>query len=224
MRILIVEDDDRLADALASSLVRRDYVVDCVGTLGDARLALDLNPYSGVVLDRRLPDGNGIALLRDVHQISPRPGVIMLTAQSDTGDVVDGLNAGADDYLAKPFEVEVLVARLRALLRRPSPPVKRTTQIGMIMFDHDLRSVTVGGTTLTLPRRELVLLEVLMQRPGTVSTIARIESVLYGFDDNVQPNAIQPHVSRLRAKLRQAGAQATIIGLRGIGYLMRAEP
>jgi DNA-binding response OmpR family regulator len=221
MRLLIIEDDPRLSDALAAALRRRDFIVDCVGNLADARHALKIAQYRALVLDRRLPDGDGIELVPDVRRLVPRPGVLMLTARSTPSEVVAGLDAGSDDYLAKPFEVEVLVARLRALLRRPAPPVETLHRIGRITFDSATRQVTIADQPTALPRRELALLEVLILRPRSVATFDRIANSLYGIDDDVQPNAIQPHISRLRMKLRNAGAGVSIVGLRGIGYLIR---
>jgi len=221
MRLLMVEDDPRLSDALAAALRRRDFVVDAAGTIEDARHILQMSPYGIVVLDRRLPDGDGISLVPDVCRLSPRPRILMLTAQSSSPDVVSGLDAGADDYLAKPFEVEVLVARLHALLRRPAPPAESVRAAGGLVFDRVSRRATVRTVPLELPRRELLLLEALMERPGTVITLERIMNALYGLEDDVLPSAVQPHVSRLRAKLSALGAGVDIIGLRGIGYVIR---
>lgn len=221
MRLLMVEDNPRLSTALASALRRRDFVVDAVATLEDARSALQTSEYRAIVLDRRLPDGDGISLVSDVLKLTPRPRLLMLTAQASSVDVVSGLNSGADDYLAKPFEVDVLVARLFALLRRPEPLEEAVRSLGNLIFDGHSRQVKVAGSPLELPRRELLLLEVLMERPGSVTTLGRIMTALYGIDDEVQPNAVQTHVSRLRTKLNSAGSNAEIIGLRGIGYVIK---
>jgi DNA-binding response OmpR family regulator len=221
MRLLMVEDDPRLSDALSTALRRRDFVVDAMSTLEDARYALGQEQYRAVVLDRRLPDGDGISLVKDVLALTPRPCLLMLTAQASSADVVSGLNAGADDYLAKPFEVDVLVARLFALLRRPAPPDEAVRSVGNLTFDFLSRQVKVAGSPVELPRRELLLLEALMERPGSVTTLERIMTSLYGIDDEVQPSAVQTHVSRLRTKLKVGYANVEIIGLRGIGYVIK---
>ncbi len=223
MRLLLIEDDIRLADALADALYRRDFVVDTAGSLAEARLLLELGVYRLIILDRGLPDGDGVALMSFIGKLKPRPGVIFLTARGNSSAMIDGLSAGADDYLPKPFEVDVLIARLKAILRRPDPPFEDERLVGKLSFQNIARTASVSGEPLELPRRELAILEILMHRAGRVVAVDFLMNAVYGLGDDVQPNALQPHISRLRTKLRQAEAGVEIVGLRGIGYLLREE-
>jgi len=143
----------------------------------------------------------------------------VLTARAGTSDKVKGLNSGADDYLAKPFEMAELVARLKALLRRPGGALGLTLELGKLSFDSVHREASVAGRSLALSRSELTLLELLLRRAGRVVARRLLEEGLYGFDDEVGPNSLEAHVSRLRKKLDAADAGIQIHTLRGIGYL-----
>ncbi|BBK42489.1 DNA-binding response regulator [Allostella vacuolata] len=222
MRILLVEDEAELASTLQSALSRKGFVLDRVATLEDARYALREGVYRAVLLDRRLPDGDGVELLATLARMTAPPPAILLTARSSTGEKVEGLDAGAQDYLAKPFDLDELLARLRAVLRRQPAPAQETIEVGNLRFDPVNREAVVAGRPLVLPRRELMMLELLVQRAGRIVQRATIEAALFGFDDAPTSNTIDSHVSRLRRRLGEAGATATVHALRGIGYVLKA--
>lgn len=224
MRILLVEDEPEMASALGTALGRHDIVLDHVPTLAEAEEALADRVHDAVLLDRQLPDGDGLGLLTQLRasaQGARSMPVILLTARGEIADRVAGLDAGADDYLAKPFAVEELLARLRAVLRRPGDVASRTVRLGRLAFDCEHRQASVEGLALDLPRRELLVLETLLRRAGRTVMRAMLEEAVYGFDDEVQSNALDAHISRLRRKLGEAGAGIEIHGIRGVGYLLR---
>ena len=222
MRILLVEDETELAAALAAALARHHAVVDHAPTLAAARAALAAGVHDAVLLDRQLPDGDGLDLLPPLRARGIDTPVIVLTARGGLEDRVGGLDRGADDYLAKPFAVEEVLARLRAVLRRPGQIAAETLQLGRLCFDPRHREASIEGEPLLLPRRELLVLEALLLRHGRTVLRGALEQAVFGFDDAVQPNALDTHVSRLRGKLAQAGLE--IHGIRGVGYLLRELP
>jgi Response regulators consisting of a CheY-like receiver domain and a winged-helix DNA-binding domain len=214
-----------MAGALASALQRHDIVLDHVASLAEAREALATDVHHAILLDRRLPDGEGLDLVRCLrrgeHEALRHLPVIVLTARGEIEDRVAGLDAGADDYLPKPFAVEELLARLRAILRRPGAVSERSLRIARLTFDSEHREASVGGTRLDLPRRELLVLETLLRRAGRTVMRAVLEEAVYGYSDEIQSNALDAHVSRLRRKLTEAGAGLEIHNVRGVGYLLR---
>lgn len=223
MRILLVEDEPELANAIVTRLQSEGFVTDHVGTLSLAIEAVLGVDYRAILLDRRLPDGDGLSLLPVLQTRASAPPVIVLTALDDIPDRVAGLEAGADDYLIKPFAFAELLARLRVRLRRggldtPAPPVR----VGALEYDPVLREALVGSARLPLTRRELAILDALMRRAGRVVLREHLESQVYGFDDEVSPNALEAHVSRLRKRLAEAGAGVVLQGIRGVGYILRA--
>jgi DNA-binding response OmpR family regulator len=223
MRILLIEDEPELAAATASRLRGEGFVVDHFGTLGDAIEAVMNTQYRAILLDRRLPDGDGLALLPVVRTRAAPPPVIVLTALDDIPDRVAGLDAGADDYLIKPYAFDELVARLRVLFRRAgsgAAAIPRLT-LGQLEYDLAAREASVGGKRLALPRRELSILDVLIRRAGRVVLREHLESQVYGFEDEIQSNALEAHVSRLRKRLSDAGAGVMLDGIRGVGYMLR---
>jgi len=177
--------------------------------------------YRAVLLDRRLPDGDGLSALPHIRRLAAPPPVLMITALDGVAEIVAGLDRGADDYIAKPFEVDELLARLRALLRRPSMAAATTVSFGRLTYAPERREAAVNGTTLMLPRRELLVLEALLRNAGRVVTLESLDAAVYGIDDFVDPTSIRPHISRLRRRLDEAQAGVTIEVLRGIGYMMR---
>lgn len=222
MRLLLVEDDSDLAGAMVRRLTRESYVVDHVATLGLAVEAVMQLDYRVVLLDRRLPDGDGIGLL-PVLRTRPEPAAaIVLTALDDIPDRVIGLDSGAEDYLIKPFAIDELLARLRVLLRR-SGRADRSDRVtvGQLSYDLTNREPYALGRPIAVPRRELALLDALVRRAGRVVLREKVEAAVYGFDDEVGPNALEAHVSRLRRRLNDAGAQVVIHGVRGVGYMLR---
>jgi DNA-binding response OmpR family regulator len=220
MRVLLVEDEAEMAQALRAALKKYDMVMDHAPTLADAAEAAT-GVHDAILLDRRLPDGDGLTLIPKLRGRGVAAPVIVLTARGELADRVEGLDGGADDYLAKPFAVEELVARLRAVLRRPASVVNDIAKVGRLAFDFTHRSVTVDGRQLELPRRELLVLEALMRRMGRTVQRASLEEAVYSFDDEVQSNALDAHVSRLRRKFADADAGVEIHGIRGVGYLLR---
>lgn len=161
-----------MASALAAALKGHDMVVDRVATIGMAREAILSNSYGAILLDRQLPDGDGLTLIRKLRADSVQTPIIVLTARGDLADRIDGLDIGADDYLGKPFAIEELLARLRAVLRRRSDMPAEMLQLGRLSYNADHREASVAGTVLTLPRRELLVLETLLRRSGR--TVARV--------------------------------------------------
>ena len=219
MRLLLVEDNDRLAQLVVKGLSEAGFTVDRVARLDEAAAALATGKFDTVVLDLSLPDGDGGEWLRKRRAAGDKLPFLMLTARASTGDKVKGLNSGADDYLAKPFEMEELVARLKALLRRPGGVLGLTLELGRLSFDTVHRETAVAGRRLSLSASELTLLELLLRRAGRVVPRRLLEEGLYGFDDDVGPNSLEAHVSRLRKKLEAAEAGVEIHTLRGVGYL-----
>ena len=223
MRILLVEDEVEMAAALRAALARRGFVVDRVRTLEDAHIALKEPGVRAVLLDRRLPDGDGLSLLPVLRAMADPPPVIVLTALGQTMERVEGLDAGADDYLVKPFELDELLARLRAVARRRAGAAVEPLTLGALSFDTVHREAQVSGNPLQLPRREIALLDVLLRRAGRVVLRETIEAALFGFDDAPASNTLDSHVSRLRRRLSEAGAGVAIHALRGVGYMAKAE-
>ncbi len=214
MRILLVEDDTNLGDAVRDHLVARGHAVDCAATLEDGRELLRAIDYGLVLLDLGLPDGSGMDLLRALRGRSDWRPVIILTAHDQISDRIEGLQAGADDYLVKPFDLGELDARLQAVARRASDrpdPEYRFGAVTLCPADH---RATREGREVTLTAREWAILERLLRRPGAVIGRAQIEEALYAFGAEVESNALEVYVSRIRKKLGN-----DLIGtLRGIGY------
>jgi len=220
MRLLIIEDEPRIADLVKAGLVRAGFAVDVVAQCADARLALAVTPYDAAVVDLGLPDGDGVTLVRELRINGNQLPVLMLTARDTIEDRVCGLDSGADDYLVKPFAMAELVARTKALLRRPGGALGMTLKAGNVRFDTVARDVQVGDNCLILPRRETAILEQLMRRLGRVVPKAILEEKLYGIDDEHESNTIPVHVHYLRRRLLDAGASAEIHTIRGVGYLL----
>src|SRR5579883_1175795 len=220
MRLLIVEDENRIVEIIRAALVRAGFAVDAVRLCADARAALAVNPYDIAILDLGLPDGDGMELLGEVRASGNGIPILVLTARDAVEDRVSGLDTGADDYLVKPFAMAELIARTKALLRRPGGALGTTLKAGNIIFDSIGRDVRVGNTSVLLARRESAILEHLMRRLGRVIPKAVLEEKLYGIDDELESNAIPVHVHHLRRKLVEAGASAEIHTVRGVGYLL----
>jgi DNA-binding response OmpR family regulator len=220
VRLLIVEDEARIAEILRLALERAGFVVDAVRLCADAREALALTAYDAAILDLGLPDEDGIKLLGEVRAGGNRVPILVLTARDAVEDRVCGLDTGADDYLVKPFAMPELIARTKALLRRPGGALGTTLKAGNITFDTIGRDVRVGDASILLPRREAAILEHLMRRLGRVIPKSVLEEKLYGIDDELDSNAIPVHVHHLRRKLVETEASAEIHTVRGVGYLL----
>ncbi len=223
MRILLVEDEPELRTTLAARLASDGFVVDHFGTLRLAIEAVMVAEYRAVLLDRRLPDGDGLSLLPVLRTRPSPPPVIVLSALGDIPDRVEGLDAGAEDYLIKPFAFEELIARLRVLLRRSgaSEAVPRVL-VGRLEYDLGSREPKIAGKPLMLPRRELAIMDALIRRAGRVVMREHLQDQVYSFDEEISSNALEAHISRLRKRLADAGAGVVLHGVRGVGYMMRA--
>lgn len=220
MRLLVIEDDGQLGPWLQAELASAMGGADLVATLDEALAAIAVRQFDLVVVDRRLPDGDGVELLARLRQLQPRPGVLVVTALDDPNDIARALDAGADDYVAKPFEPIELIARVKAVFRRLQLDQRGRVTIANLMFDSTSRMAYVDGAPLVIPRRELALLEALARRCGQMVLRDTLEAAAYSFDDEIQSNAIDAHISRLRKRLRDNGCSATIKPLRGLGYLL----
>ena len=221
MRLLIVEDNASLAEWLAKLLRGENYVVDCVYDGESATLGTDLQNYDLVVVDLTLPKMGGIDVIRNLRRRGFSMPVLILTAKDALQSRVEGLNSGADDYLIKPFEVEELEARLKALLRRSNTTLMSTFRFGALSFDQNTRLFAINGRDVHLSPREHALLEALLRRAGATVSKETLLECSYGFGDEVSLSAIEVHIHRLRKKLENSGV--SIATLRGLGYLLRVD-
>ncbi|MDE2161381.1 MAG: response regulator transcription factor [Burkholderiales bacterium] len=214
MRILLVEDDEMIGDSLRLTLRRQGYAADWVrdGRAADAALASER--FDAVLLDLGLPQRSGIEVLRALRARRDATPVIVLTARDTLADKVAGLDAGADDYLVKPFELDELLARLRALGRRAAGRVETAIQVGDLRLDPATREVSRAGRAVALSAREFAVLQALVERPGAVLSRAQLEDRLYGWGEELESNAISVYVHQLRRKL----GDDLIHTQRGVGY------
>lgn len=219
-RLLIIEDNLRLAQMISDGLTNHGYRCDMVHSLAAADAALTAGYFDALILDLGLPDGNGLDWLRARKHKNETPALI-LTARSGLDDRIMGLDAGADDYLVKPFALDELAARLRALLRRPGIRSTNILRVGPISYDIQQRTAHINQHQLPLTRRESDMLELFMRHAGQVVRRELIEGSLYSFDEAVTPNAIEATVSRLRRKLDDGGAVGQLHTVRGVGYLLK---
>lgn len=220
MRILLLEDEEDLAELVAGELRRHGLAVDIVAEIDSAEAALETTRYDALVLDRMVPDGDGLDLLTRLRRNQSTVPALFLTARDRLEDRVAGLNAGGDDYLLKPFAMPELVARVKALLRRPSGALGASLETGNLVFDTVNRELSVEGKRARIARRELALLEALMRRSGKVVPKSVLEESLYGNEEEVSANSVEASVSRLRKQLAEGGASVTIHTLRGVGYML----
>src|SRR3954452_19642161 len=219
MRLLLVEDHAALREMTVDYLARRGFAVDAVAGVAEARAALAVVSYDALVLDLGLPDGDGLAVLAEVDDLTAgRLPALLVTARDALEDRVRGLNAGADDYIVKPFDLLELEARLRAVLRRPGTRDELALCCGGLAFDPASRQATVGGVLLDLTRRETDLLEELLRAAGRVVVKDVLEDRMYSFGEPVTANALEAAVSRLRKRLASTEAGVRVETKRGIGY------
>ncbi|MGB3644954.1 MAG: response regulator transcription factor [Mesorhizobium sp.] len=214
MRVLLVEDDTILGAAVRDHIAADSHSVDWVTRLDAATDHLDSAAYDLVLLDLMLPDGQGIAFLRSLRRKGSVTPVIILTAMDQISDRINGLNAGADDYMTKPFDLSELSARLSAVARRYSGNPNPLITFGELQVDLAARTVMCNGRSIDLTAREWALFEAFVQRPGQVISKTQLEERLYPFGAEVESNTIEVHVSRLRKKL----GQSVIETVRGMGY------
>jgi DNA-binding response OmpR family regulator len=221
MRILLFEDHSRLADSITKGLAGLGFGVDAFQTAGDGLNAFNSVAYDAIILDLGLPDRDGLDVLSELRQRNSSAPILILTARDGIDARVSGLDAGADDYVVKPFAMTELAARLRALLRRPGQALGGVLTIGNLQLQTILRQVIVNGTTVRFPAREVEALELLMRREGQVVAKSALEDSLYGLTKNATPNSVEVLISRLRRRLESVGADCSIHTLYGIGYLLK---
>ena len=223
MRLLIVEDNEELARLLAQGLGSAGFGADLAATAAEARLVLTTTRYAALVLDLGLPDGDGLAILREIRERKDPIPILVLTARAGVHDRVTGLRSGADDYLVKPFALEELIARLEALLRRPGQLLGRPLRLGNLALDPDSRQAFIDDEPQLLSAREVEMLELLMRRSGRVVPKDVAESQVFGPLGSVASNAIEVYVHRLRRQLAEHGATVHIHTIRGVGYLLTED-
>jgi len=218
MRILLVEDDEVLRESATSYLRASGFAVDAAPTGKMARELAAVSPYDAVILDLRLPDEDGFTLCAALRNRDPAPRVLMATARDAVNDRIAGLDSGADDYLVKPYALGELVARLRALLRRPDTAASTTLRVGDLELDPATREARRNGRTITLTTKEFSILQVLMREQGRVLTREYISD--HAWDDNYDPfsNVIDVFIARLRKKIDQPGEAPLLSTIRGAGY------
>jgi two-component system OmpR family response regulator/two-component system response regulator QseB len=219
MRLLLIEDDEILGDGLVASLKMEGYAVDWLtnGKLGDE--ALKMHSYQLIVLDLGLPDMDGFDVLRALRHRKDETPVLVLTARDTTADRVRGLDSGADDFVIKPFELDEVCARLRALARRSEGRSAPTIVYKNIELDPAARQVTFNGERVDLSQKEFEVLSFLMSNIGKVVSRAKLEESLYSWDTDIESNAIEVHIHHLRKKLETS----LIRTVRGVGYIMDAD-
>ncbi len=220
MRLLIVEDDASLARGMLKVFRSDGLAVDHVARGQDAINVVRLEPYSAMILDLGLPDMDGLAVLKQIRQAHITVPILILTARDATSDRVNGLNQGADDYLSKPFAIEELEARVRALIRRSHGKPEPELQLGQLRLDSASGATWLGQALLEITPRERAVLGLLMTKAGSVVSKQRLVAEVFGYDEPVAPNALEVYVARLRRKLEQSGIE--IVTVRGLGYLLRA--
>ncbi len=215
-----MEDDTMIGEALRAGLRREGFVVDWVHDAASAAAVLRTEPYGLALLDLALPDGDGLTLLKGLRGRGLTLPVLIITARDAVAARVQGLDAGADDYLVKPFDLDELAARIRALLRRRSGRSAPRMEHLNVVLDPAAHTVTRAGEEVALSPREFALLQLLLERPGGILSRAQIEERLYGFGEEVESNAVEVHIHGLRRKL---GAEF-ILTVRGVGYRVRPAP
>ena len=223
MRLLIVEDNEEFAGLLAKGLKTAGYQCDVLSTVEDARAVLATTFYAALILDLGLPDGDGLKLLKEMRGRGNGVPVLVLTARDAVEHRVAGLDAGADDYLVKPFALEELVARLEAQLRRPGQLLGSNLRIANLAFDTQNRQASIDDQPQVLSARETAVLELLMRSKGRVVSKKQVEDHIFGHSGEVASNAIEVYVHRLRKQLSERGARVQVHTIRGVGYLIAEE-
>jgi len=223
VRVLLVEDEAKLAGLVARGLTERGDVVDVVGTGSDAVTSAREGAYDIVLLDVRLPDLDGFQVCRRLREDRVWTPVLMLTARTAVADRIAGLDSGADDYLAKPFAFQELLARMRALARRGPVPRPVELEVGDLRFDPAGRRVWRGASEVSLSAREVALLEAFMRRPGQVLTREQLLDLVWGGHHEVASNVVDVYVRHLRSKIDRPFGVTTLHTVRGVGYRLSGE-
>jgi DNA-binding response OmpR family regulator len=219
MRILLVEDDPMIGESVVEGLKSEGYAVDWVRDGKEAELSIDATPYSLVLLDLGLPRRDGIEVLKGLRERRVDVPVLVITARDTVSDRIKGLDAGADDYLVKPFDLDELSARVRALVRRAAGRAEPVIERGPLVINPATREVTWQGAAVALSAREYALLAALAERPGLVLSRAQLEEKLYGWNEAVGSNAVEVHIHNVRKKL----GDGVINNVRGLGYTLASE-
>ncbi|MCC4603055.1 response regulator transcription factor [Xanthomonas campestris pv. badrii] len=223
MRLLLVEDEQDIVETLTHFLVKQGFVVDLAPTLAIARTVLLDNAFDLVLLDRRLPDGDGLSLIMHARAHSRPQRFIMLTALADLDSKVSGLELGAHDYIAKPFEPRELLARIRNALRHDVITGREVKRLGPLGYDADGRAFWINDEPLTLRRTEALVLAALMARPGVIVPRQSLEARVYGYDRLVSSNSLESQISRLRRIIGEKTQRVRIHSVRGVGYSLVEE-
>jgi two-component system, OmpR family, response regulator len=223
MRVLVVEDHERMADLLRRGLAEEGYAVDVVGDGRDGIWMAEENDYDAIVLDVVLPDADGFGVCRTIRERERWTPVLMLTARDAVEDRVRGLDAGADDYLTKPFSFEELLARIRALVRRGSPQRRPVLRVGELTLDPALHRSARAGTELRLTPKEFSLLEYFLRHPGEVLSRSRLIEHVWDFGFDGDSNIVDVHVLSLRQKIDRPFGRDSIETVRGAGYRLRED-
>ena len=216
MRILLIEDDRLIGDGLNEGLNRLSFTVDWFKTGDEGYEALFQAPYDAVVLDLGLPDRNGLSILKEWRQKKRKEPVLILTAQGDVDQRVIGLDSGADDYLAKPFALAEVAARLKALIRRRNDRLEPVISFKNITYNPETKAIENNGKPVVLAPKELMLLEILLMNKNKVMTKETLENKLYSWDEDVQSNAVEVHVHHLRKKL----GKDIVKTINKVGYIL----
>ena len=219
MRILLVEDDPMIGESGVEGLKSEGYAVDWVRDGKEAELSIAATPYSLVLLDLGLPRRDGIEVLKGLRERRVDVPVLVITARDTVSDRIKGLDAGADDYLVKPFDLDELSARVRALVRRAAGRAEPVIERGPLVINPATREVTWQGAVVALSAREYALLAALAERPGLVLSRAQLEEKLYGWNEAVGSNAVEVHIHNVRKKL----GDGVINNVRGLGYTLASE-
>lgn len=221
MQILVVEDERRMADLLKQGLEEEGHVVIVSGRGPEALSIAQNHAFDAILLDVMLPGMSGLDVARRLRQSKVHTPILMLTARDAVDDIVRGLDHGADDYVTKPFSFEVILARLRALARRPAVTAPLLLQVADLTLDTGAREARRGPRRIVLTRTEYTLLELLMRRAGLVTERAQIMEALWGFDTSVENNTLDVFIRLLRSKVDQQGETRLIHTVRGVGYSLR---
>ncbi|MDH5619832.1 MAG: response regulator transcription factor [Gammaproteobacteria bacterium] len=223
MRLLLVEDESQIAANLKKFLHQHGFVVDVAENLRIAWESVQSIDYPLAILDRRLPDGDGVELIRKSRRLKKVPRFLVLSALGDVDDKVHGLNLGANDYMAKPFDPKELLARVEAMLRTPRARSQGCVTVGNLTYDRGARVFSVGGQGLDLRRREMEVLEVLITRTQQIVSRDELFDRLYGFDSIPAANTLDSHISRLRTRLAATRAGVVIRTARNLGYILQQD-
>ncbi|WP_176079815.1 response regulator transcription factor [Paraburkholderia tropica] len=222
-RVAIIEDHERLAGLLRQALMQAGIEADIFASIREATYGTEQAEYAVLIIDRGLPDGDGLTFLRTVRDAGRTTPCLMLTARDALHDRIEGLESGADDYVSKPFEMSEFVARVRTLMRRPAVLAALIASFGDITVDPQQRALTCRGRVISLAPAELQIILSLIQADGRTVRHSILEHAAWGFGDAVTPNALEVTVHRLRKKLIEIGAKTHLMNVRGAGFMLRED-